>query len=49
MEDLRKDYGEQRFQALGRIGERLHMLVFTIRDETIHVINTREVTRYEAS
>src|SRR5882757_7248962 len=27
VEDLRKDYGERRFQALGLIGDRLHMMV----------------------
>ena len=31
VEDLRKDYGERRFQALGLIGDRLHMMVFTLR------------------
>ena len=31
VEDLRKDYGERRFQALGLIGDRLHMMVFTPR------------------
>ena len=53
VEDLRKDYGERRFQALGFIGERLHMLVFTPREGRAHVIslrkaNSREVTRYES-
>lgn len=53
VEDLRKDYGEQRFQALGFIGERLHMLVFTPREGKVHVIslrkaNRREVTGYES-
>jgi hypothetical protein len=53
VEDLRKDYGERRFQALGLIGERLHMMVFTPRDNKVHVIrlrkaNEREVKRYEA-
>lgn len=53
VEDVRRDYGERRFQALGRIGRRLHMLVFTPRAGTVHVIslrraNKREVTRYEA-
>ncbi len=31
VEDLRKDYGERRFQALGLIGNRLHVMVFTPR------------------
>lgn len=52
VEDTRKDYGEPRFQALGFIEERLHMLVFTPRDPDTHVIslrkaNKREVNRYE--
>lgn len=53
VEDLRKDYGERRFQALGLIGDRLHMMVFTPRVNNTHVIslrkaNKREVKRYEA-
>lgn len=28
--DTRKDYGERRFQALGLIAQRLHVLVFTL-------------------
>ena len=51
MEDTRKDYGERRYQAIGMIGEDLHMLVFTPRDSGVHVIsprraNQRERTRY---
>src|ERR1700693_5710444 len=53
VEDVRKDYGERRFQALGLIGDRLHMMVFTPRANKAHVIslrkaNKREVKRYEA-
>jgi uncharacterized DUF497 family protein len=53
VEDLRKDYGERRFQALGLIGEPLHMMVFTPRANKAHVIslrkaNKREAKRYEA-
>lgn len=53
VEDLRKDYGERRFQALGLIGDRLHMMAFTPRANKAHVIslrkaNKREVKRYEA-
>ncbi len=51
--DTRKDYGERRFQALGLIAQRLHVLVFTPRSGKTHVIslrkaNKREVKRYEA-
>ena len=51
-EDLRKDYGERRFQLLGHIHGRLHAVVFTPRDDKAHVIslrkaNAREVKHYE--
>jgi uncharacterized DUF497 family protein len=53
VEDVRRNYGESRFQALGKIEGRLHMLVFTPRERKAHVIslrkaNKREVKRYEA-
>ncbi|MGH8137672.1 MAG: BrnT family toxin [Steroidobacteraceae bacterium] len=52
LEDARKDYGERRFQALGEIGGRVYMLVFTPRGRDVHVIsvrkaNRREIKRYE--
>jgi len=51
LEDRRRDYEERRYQALGVIGEHLHMLVFTPRSGVVHVIslrraNHRERTRY---
>lgn len=53
VEDLRRDYGERRFQALGIITGRLHALVFTPRAGRVHVIslrkaNRREIRLYEA-
>lgn len=53
VEDLRRDYGERRFQALGLIAGRLHAMVFTPRVGKVHVIslrkaNSRETRRYEA-
>ena len=51
-EDLRKDYGEQRFVALGKIGRRVHVLVFTPRGKKVWLIslrkaNAREVKRHD--
>ena len=51
--DTRKDYGERRFQALGLIAQRLHVMVFTPRSGKTHVVslrkaNKRAVKRYEA-
>ena len=53
VEDTRKNYNEQRIQALRYIGEHLHVMVFTPRDGAVHVIslrraNRRERTRYAA-
>ncbi len=50
-EDLRFDYGERRYRALGMISERLYQIVFTPRGRTVHIIslrkaNVREVKRY---
>jgi uncharacterized DUF497 family protein len=51
-EDVRKNYGERRYLALGMIGGRLHAVVFTPRADKVHVIslrkaNQREVKDYE--
>jgi uncharacterized protein len=51
-EDVRKNYGERRYLALGLIDGRLHAVVFTPRAGKVHVIslrkaNPREVRDYE--
>jgi uncharacterized DUF497 family protein len=46
-QDLRQDYLENRYQALGFIGEYLHMLVFTPRKGVIHVISLRRANQRE--
>lgn len=51
--DLRADYGEVRLVAVAPIGDRLHVLVFTIRRRGLRVISLRrasakELKRYEA-
>ena len=48
-EDTRQRYPERRYQALGWIGEHLHMLVFTPRDEAVHVISLRRANQRERS
>jgi uncharacterized DUF497 family protein len=40
--DDREDYGELREIAWGFIGERLHVLVFTRRDDVIWIISLRK-------
>ena len=48
-EDTRQPYPESRYQALGWIGEHLHMLVFTPRDGVVHVISLRRANKRERS
>lgn len=52
IEDIRKDYSEQRFIASGYLNKRLHIICFSKANEGIRVIsfrkaNKREVKRYE--
>ena len=48
-EDNRFDYGEVRFVALGPIGDRLHVLVFTegSHENAVRVISLRPAERHE--
>lgn len=51
-QDTRKDYGEQRFIALGYIKGRLFSMVFTVRGTILRIIslrkaNKREIKNYE--
>ena len=53
-EDHRWDYGERRFQILGRIDERVYVVVYTLRASVVRIIsarkaNQREVKEYEIS
>ncbi len=45
--DDRRDYGEVREVAVGLMGERVHVLVFTMRGEVCHVISFRKANRRE--
>ncbi len=46
-EDLRYDYGERRFWALGLIDDRLHVVVFTRRESAVRIINLRKANSRE--
>ena len=45
--DDREDYGELREVAKGFIGDVIHVLVFTRRDDAIRVISLRKATKKE--
>ena len=46
--DVRDDYPERRFIALGRIGRRLHVVCFTPIDAGVRVISLRKASVREA-
>jgi uncharacterized protein len=46
--DRRYAYGEDRFQALGLIDGRLHMLAFTVRGDVLRAISLRKANTRRA-
>ena len=52
--DLRRNYGEERYQLLGRIDSRIFVVVYTQRSKATRIIsarkaNNREINQYENS
>ena len=47
--DIRKDYGEERFIALGTIGGRMFSMVFTVRGDVLRIISLRKANKREVS
>lgn len=45
--DMRQHYGEVRLNALGVIGDHLHMLTYTIRPGQVWIISLRRASRKE--
>ncbi len=45
--DDRRDYGEERWIALAPIGQRLHVMVFTLRGAIVRIISLRKANRRE--
>jgi len=48
-QDLRWNYGEPRYQVLGLIRGRLHAMVFTPRNDQVHVISLRKANLRESA
>lgn len=46
-EDTRQAYGEKRYQALGMLSGKLHVLIFTPRNEATRVISLRRANKRE--
>jgi uncharacterized DUF497 family protein len=47
IEDDRRKYGEVRYRAIGRMGNMIAVVVFTIRDDALRVISLRLAGRKE--
>ena len=52
LEDRRRDYGEERFAAFGKVEGRIYTVAFTWRGDSCRVIsmrkaNAREARRYQ--
>ena len=47
--DDRRDYGEVRIQAIGRVGDDALFVVYTDRDDVRHIISARLANRKERS
>lgn len=45
--DLRRDYGEERLNAFGLIGDRLHVVTYTMRGPTYRAISLRKANYRE--
>jgi uncharacterized protein len=47
-EDVRRDYGEPRWQTIGEIEGRVFLLVYTLRDAVTRIISARRAHDNEA-
>jgi len=45
--DLRKDYGEDRIISYGYFGDRLHVCIYTLRDDELRIISVRKANKGE--
>jgi uncharacterized DUF497 family protein len=45
--DARRDYGEVRIRAIGRIEGRLYVVIYTMRGKTTHIISARRAHQKE--
>jgi uncharacterized DUF497 family protein len=47
VKDARRDYGEARYRATGRLGVEIAVVVFTIRGDAVRIISLRLASRKE--
>ena len=47
LEDTRRDYGETRFMVLGLLGDRLTVVIYTVRRAAMRIISWRKANDRE--
>ena len=47
VEDVRRDYGEPRYKAIGMLGDMVVSVAFTVRGDAVRVISMRRAGRKE--
>ena len=45
--DRRLDYGEDRYRLIGAIGDRVFVLIYTLRGSAIRIISARQANKKE--
>jgi uncharacterized DUF497 family protein len=45
--DARRNYGENRYRMVGKIDERVFVVVYTVRHDTIRIISARKANQRE--
>ena len=45
--DIRRDYGEVRYRAIGQMGNVIAVIIFTMREDAVRVISLRLANRKE--
>ena len=48
-DDIRRDYGETRYVAIGRIGHTVCVVCYTLRARSVRIISLRKASRKERS
>jgi len=47
--DLRHEYGELLFTTLGRVGEHVYVVTYTMRGDAVRIISVRKANRREVA
>lgn len=46
-QDMRRDYGEDRYKLIGTIDGRVYVVIYTVRASAVRIISARKASRKE--